>query len=64
MSDEQGQADRPVGRLTAGEAISRAAGLLAQAELELTNLPLMERLDQLACSWLAVAGLLNERERV
>ena len=50
--------------VTAGEAIAHAARLLAQAELELTNLPLMERLDQLACSWLAVANLLNERERV
>ncbi|MFE2140197.1 hypothetical protein ACFXA3_00255 [Streptomyces sp. NPDC059456] len=50
--------------MTADEAIGHAARLLAQAELELTNLPLIERLDQLACSWLAVANLLNERERV
>lgn len=54
----------PVPGVTAGEAIAHAARLLAQAELELTNLPLIERLDQLACSWLAVANLLGERERV
>ncbi|MFD4912840.1 hypothetical protein ACFWNR_06410 [Streptomyces virginiae] len=50
--------------VTAAEAIQHAARLLAQAELEVTNLPLIERMDQLACSWLAVANLLNERERV
>lgn len=64
MSDEQGQTGRPIGRPTADEAISRAANLLAQAELEITNLALMERLDQLACSWLSMASLLNERDRV
>ncbi|MFD5509011.1 hypothetical protein ACFWIB_14710 [Streptomyces sp. NPDC127051] len=61
MSDQPTHAQPAV---TAGEAIGHAARLLAQAELELTNLPLIERLDQLACSWLAVANLLNERERV
>ncbi|MFK0222224.1 hypothetical protein ACIQWN_29040 [Streptomyces vinaceus] len=49
--------------LTAEEALSHAARLLAQAELELTNLPLMERLDELASSWLSVAAILTERER-
>lgn len=49
---------------TAAEAIEHAARLLAQAELELTNLPLMERLDELAGSWLSIAAILTERERV
>ncbi|MFF4847991.1 hypothetical protein [Streptomyces sp. NPDC001194] len=48
--------------LTVDEAIGNAARLLQQAELE-TNLALMERLDQLACSWLSTANLLMERER-
>ncbi|MFJ8208107.1 hypothetical protein [Streptomyces sp. NPDC096033] len=61
MSEQQ---PTPTPAVTAGEAIAHAARLLGQAELELTNLPLIERLDQLACSWLAVANLLNERERV
>ncbi|MEV0445848.1 hypothetical protein AB0I84_12905 [Streptomyces spectabilis] len=45
------------------EALAHAARLLEQAELELTNLPLMERLDELAASWLTLAHLLMERER-
>lgn len=48
--------------VTVDEALSNAGRLLQQAELE-TNLALMERLDQLACSWLSVANLLMERER-
>lgn len=50
--------------MTADEAIANAARLLAQAEMELTNLPLMERLDDLAGSWLSIAALVTERERV
>ncbi|MET9467778.1 hypothetical protein ABZY44_23845 [Streptomyces sp. NPDC006544] len=50
--------------MTADEAIGHAARLLAQAELELTNLPLMERLDDLAASWLSIAAIMTERERV
>lgn len=50
--------------MTSQEAIDRACTLLDQAELELTNLPLMERLDELACSWLQIAALLTEKERV
>lgn len=50
--------------MTADEAIANAARLLAQAELELINLPLMQRLDELASSWLSIAALLAERERV
>lgn len=61
MSEQQPN-HRPA--VTAGEAIAHAARLLAQAELEITNLPPIERLDQLACSWMAVANLINERERV
>lgn len=45
------------------EAIAHSARLLEQAELELTNLPLMKQLDELATSWLALAHLVMERER-
>ncbi|MCX5197217.1 hypothetical protein OOK31_25520 [Streptomyces sp. NBC_00249] len=48
--------------MTADKAIENATRLLQAAETE-TNLALMERLDQLACSWLAIANLLMERER-
>lgn len=50
--------------MTSEEAIANACRLLEQAELELTNLPLMERLDELATSWLHVAAMLAEKERV
>lgn len=48
---------------TSDQAIDNAARLLERAELELTNLPLMERLEGLADSWLNLAHLLRERER-
>lgn len=48
---------------TEEQAIANAARLLERAEIELTNLPLMERLEGLADSWLSVAGLMRERER-
>lgn len=48
---------------TQDQAIEHAASLLEQAEMELTNLPLMERLEELATSWLSLAHLLHERER-
>lgn len=50
--------------VTSEQAIENAARLLDRAEIELTNLPLMERLDQLAVSWIQVAQLLAEKERV
>lgn len=50
--------------VTADQAIANAARLLDRAEIELTNLPLMERLDELASSWLTLAAMLLERERV
>lgn len=50
--------------MTSEKAIENACRLLEQAELELTNLPLMERLDELASSWLSAAALLAEKERV
>ncbi|WP_188274400.1 hypothetical protein [Streptomyces sp. CBMA152] len=50
--------------VTADQAIANAARLLDRAEIELTNLPLMERLDELAASWLQLAAMLLERERV
>ncbi|MGI5252784.1 hypothetical protein [Actinacidiphila glaucinigra] len=49
--------------MDATQAIANAARLLEQAELELTNLPLMERLDDLATSWPSLAALITDRER-
>ncbi|MER7833488.1 hypothetical protein [Streptomyces sp. NPDC095602] len=43
------------------EALANAERLLKNAELE-TNLPLMERLEGLADSWLQMAALLMQRE--
>lgn len=51
-------------KVTADQAIENAARLLDRAEIELTNLPLMQRLDELAASWLSLANLLMEKERV
>ncbi|HZF92067.1 hypothetical protein [Streptomyces sp.] len=53
----------PEERITPDAAIENAARLLRAAELE-TNLALMERLDELATSWLGLAHLLMEREGV
>lgn len=47
---------------TIEQALANAARLLEQAEME-TNLALMERLDELAASWLGMAQLLMEKER-
>ncbi|WP_164992344.1 hypothetical protein [Streptomyces sp. L2] len=55
-------ADNPT-PITPGAAIENAARLLHAAELE-TNIMLMERLDELATSWLSLAHLLMEREGV
>ncbi|MFR0351801.1 hypothetical protein [Streptomyces sediminimaris] len=49
---------------TEEQALANAARLLERAELELTNLPLMERLEGIADSWLNMAVQLRERERV
>lgn len=49
--------------ITADEALTNAARLLERAEIE-PNPTLMERFDSLACSWLAMANLLAEKERV
>jgi hypothetical protein len=46
---------------TIDEAIRNAARLLRHAETE-TNLALMERLDEMAATWLNVAHLLMERQ--
>lgn len=43
-------------------ALTNAERLLHAAEGE-TNLALMERLEKLADSWVAIAGLLIQRER-
>ncbi|MEU0332219.1 hypothetical protein [Streptomyces sp. NPDC006193] len=56
-------ADTPAQPITPDAAIENAARLLRAAELE-TNLALMERLDELATSWLSLAHLLMEREAV
>lgn len=47
--------------MTFEDAVSNAARLLSNAELE-TNLALMERLEHLADSWLALARMISERE--
>ena len=49
---------------TCDEAIGHAARILAEAELERCNLPLMERLERIADSWINIANLLREKERV
>jgi hypothetical protein len=47
--------------MTSSEAMENAARLLRAAETE-TNLPLMERLEKLADSWLSMAGMLMAQE--
>lgn len=49
--------------MTAADAIENAARLLKNAELE-TDLARMERVERLADSWLTLASMLLERERV
>lgn len=49
---------------TSDQALANAARLLERAEIELTNLPLMSHYDDLAGSWLTLANLLMEKERV
>lgn len=49
--------------ISADTAIENAARILERAEID-PNPQLMERFDALACSWLALANLLMERERV
>ena len=50
--------------MTFEEAILNAARLLQEAELEVANLPRMERLEKLADSWIAIASQIREKERV
>ena len=59
MSEQPQQQTDPV---TFTMAIDNAARLLRNAEGE-TNLPLMERIEKLADSWISVAGLLLQRDR-
>lgn len=49
--------------MTTDEALENAVRLLQAAEIE-TDLAKMERYEKLADSWIAVANLLNDRERV
>lgn len=49
-------------RPTAEQALDNAARLLEAAELE-TNLAVMERYDELACTWLTYAGIVVEVDR-
>ncbi|MEU0084904.1 hypothetical protein [Streptomyces sp. NPDC006274] len=46
------------------DALEHAAQLLEKAEMEITNIPLMQRYDELACSWMSLANLLMEKERI
>jgi hypothetical protein len=50
--------------ITSDQALANAARLLERAEIELTNLALMNILDSLATTWLRLAEVLAERERV
>jgi hypothetical protein len=50
--------------VTVDQAVEQAARILHEAELERANLPLMERLDSIADTWVSIAQLLAERERV
>lgn len=50
----------PAPPVTVDVAIDNSARLLRAAELE-TNLLLMERLDELAATWLSLAHLLMDR---
>lgn len=62
LNDPDGEGAQPVTQepqLTPDIALANAARLLHNAELE-TNLPLMERLENLADSWIAVARTLAE----
>lgn len=49
--------------MTFEQALASATRLLQAAESE-TNLALMERLEKLADSWIAIANLIRERDRV
>lgn len=63
LNDEGGETPQPAiqePQLTPDVALANAARLLHNAELE-TNLPLMERLEHLADSWIAIARTLVER---
>ncbi|MBA9002023.1 hypothetical protein [Thermomonospora cellulosilytica] len=50
--------------MTVDEALGNAARLLHEAELERGNLPLMERLESIADTWVSIAQLITERDRV
>lgn len=54
----------PASPPTAQQALANSARLLEAAEMELTNPGLMERYEELASTWLRMAELLTERERV
>lgn len=49
--------------LTADQALANAARLLERAEID-PNPHLMANFDAIASSWLTLAGLLMEKERV
>jgi hypothetical protein len=62
-NEPDGEGPQPVVQeppITVDTALANAARLLHNAELE-TNLPLMERLEHLADSWIAVARTIAER---
>jgi len=61
MATEDTPAQPLAERVTVDSALDNASRLLRNAELE-TNLPLMERLERLADSWIAIARTLMERD--
>ena len=62
MADTPPTAPAQTGPMTSQSALVNAARLLHAAELE-TNLALMERLEHLADTWVAIANMLAIGER-
>lgn len=62
MSDEQTPAQAATDPLTVDSSLGHAARLLLNAEL-ITDHSLMQRLESLADSWIAIARTIMERDR-
>ena len=62
MSDDQPPAPAAADPLTVDGTLANAARLLLNAEV-VTDHSLMQRLESLADSWIAIARTLMERER-
>jgi hypothetical protein len=60
VSDEPDRAPTAAEPVTADSALANAARLLQNAEM-VTDLALMQRLESLADSWIAIARVISER---